>query len=162
MGMLKLIKEIRSKTGELHFKRWRVLSTPWFEVYIHYIAKSDEDKHLHDHPWNFGSLILWGGYKEKTVKNGNTEWRTRLAGSFSYKKATDCHHINLIRPTWTLVFAGQRYKEWGYSTEHGWMSNVEYRLFKSLGYDYDKLIHFYEDIQFNLMKSLSSGLYKEE
>ena len=63
MGLF-LVKEIKSKAGELHFRRWRFLETPWFGIYLHYIAKADEDKHPHDHPWSFVGIILWGGYEE--------------------------------------------------------------------------------------------------
>ena len=64
--MFKLVKEIRSKKGELHFKRWRILSTPWFNIFLHFINRADEDKDLHDHPWSFWSIILKGGYIEFT------------------------------------------------------------------------------------------------
>ncbi len=40
-----LVKEIKSKAGELHFRRWRLLQLPFFAIYIHGIYKSDEDLH---------------------------------------------------------------------------------------------------------------------
>lgn len=49
MGIF-LIKEIKSKTGDLHFRRWRIIETPWFSIYVHGIYKADEEAHLHDHP----------------------------------------------------------------------------------------------------------------
>lgn len=45
-----LVKEIISKEGEVHFRRYRLLATPWFNIYIHNIRRSDEDIHMHDHP----------------------------------------------------------------------------------------------------------------
>ena len=60
-----LAKEIISKDGVVHFRRYRLLSTPWFNIYIHNILRSDEDAHFHDHPWGFFSFILnctKGGY----------------------------------------------------------------------------------------------------
>ena len=36
-----------------------------FNVFIHKILKSDDDKDLHDHPWDFFHLILSGGYWEE-------------------------------------------------------------------------------------------------
>lgn len=59
-----LVKEIKSRYGHVHFRRYRLLSTPWFSIYIHHILKSDEDKDPHDHPFNFSSLILSGAYQE--------------------------------------------------------------------------------------------------
>src|SRR5271157_1654536 len=59
-----LIKEIISQKGQVHFRRYRLLSTPWFNVYLHQILKSDEDRHFHDHPWSFFSFLLKGSYRE--------------------------------------------------------------------------------------------------
>jgi len=50
--MFKLIKEIRSKADELHFKRWEIINFPFgYGVYLHYIAKADEDKALLQYYW---------------------------------------------------------------------------------------------------------------
>lgn len=35
-------------------------------IYLHHILKSDPDREHHDHPWDFYSLILAGGYWEET------------------------------------------------------------------------------------------------
>ena len=34
-----------------------------FNIFLHKFLKSDPDD-LHDHPWDFISIILWGGYWE--------------------------------------------------------------------------------------------------
>lgn len=41
--------------------RW--FSCKWWAVKVHNILLSD-DACLHDHPWHFLSIILWGGYLE--------------------------------------------------------------------------------------------------
>lgn len=64
INSLLLVKEIKSKQGEVHFRRYRLLQTPWFAIYIHHILISDQDKDMHDHPWNFTSVILEGAYRE--------------------------------------------------------------------------------------------------
>lgn len=61
---LKPVREIRSKENVLHFRRWQILALPWGTLYLHHIARADQDEHLHNHPWNFTSLILKGGYVE--------------------------------------------------------------------------------------------------
>ena len=33
-------------------------------IYLHHFLRSDHDRALHDHPWNFVSIILRGGYWE--------------------------------------------------------------------------------------------------
>lgn len=35
-------------------------------IYLHHIVASDPDREHHDHPWDFYSLMLWGGYWEET------------------------------------------------------------------------------------------------
>ena len=65
---MKLIKEIKSKSGEVHFRRWEILKTRCGSIWLHAIYKADQDKHLHNHPWDFKSLVLKGSYLEQTEK----------------------------------------------------------------------------------------------
>lgn len=137
-----LVKEIRSREGVLHFRRWRLLQTPWFGIYIHYIAESDKDKHPHSHPWDFINIILRGGYSEEVTKLAFVEdimhFRifvyqktfSRIRGFLScgYNYHGDYHKITLGSvPTWSLVFVGPHKHEWGYLTETGSVTNQEYR-----------------------------------
>jgi hypothetical protein len=53
------------KTGDSPYLiRYRLLKTPWFGIYLHHILRSDLDRCLHDHPFCFWSLVLWGRYTE--------------------------------------------------------------------------------------------------
>lgn len=139
--MWALEKEIRSKKGELHFKRWSLLQTPWIDVYLHRIYKSDKDDHMHDHPWNFSSIILAGGYVEESMKwdwkSGHLLWqkpRICTTGDVIHHKAEEPHRIKLIRPTLSLVFCGKRRREWGYKVGHNWFSAKDYRELKNSGW----------------------------
>lgn len=140
-----LIKEIKSQLGELHFQRYRIIETKWFNIYVHYIAKSDEDKHMHDHPWDFISIILWGGYAEilkkvwwKTtneIEKIEYNVKTYKPISIIHRPANDFHQITLLKPTFTLVFTGPRKRTWGYLTVsdwtgYKWIDNVTYRNMK--------------------------------
>jgi hypothetical protein len=139
-----LVKEIVSKEGVVHFKRYRLLSTPWFNIYIHNILKSDEDAHPHDHPWHFLSFILWGGYSEAWL-GAYEDWRfwkgyplrvtKRVPGSIVYHNAKDFHQITLLKKSaWTLVFTfGKRRPSWGYQTPQGWIDFKAYRELKNEG-----------------------------
>ena len=125
-----LIKEIKSKEGVVHFRRWRLLSLPWFSIYIHGIYKEDLDKNLHDHPWNIFTLILYGGYYEKTRK----KTVLRKPGNYAYRKANKPHKIEkLYKPiTYTLAIVGPRKRTWGYQLEGGWwIDNKAYRKIKT-------------------------------
>lgn len=126
-----LVKEIISREGVLHFQRWRLLQTPWFGVYIHYIAESDKDKHPHSHPWDFITLILKGGYWESLTIGPYDTWEIlRKPFSFAKRNHNQFHKISLLEPTWSLVFVGQHKYEWGYLTENGVIPNEEYRKLK--------------------------------
>lgn len=126
LNKLFLIREIKSQKGVIHFRRWRLISTPWFSIFIHEINEPDKDAHMHDHPWNFIGIILKGGYVELT-ENGEAHksW-------ISFNKAEKFHKIkSLYCKTYTMVITGSRYREWGYNTENGWLDNITYRILKN-------------------------------
>lgn len=144
-----LIKEIVSQEGVVHFRRYRLLSTPWFNIYIHNILASDEDKDPHDHPWGFIAIMFWGSYLEEWLGayEDSAYWAPpkgvdrplrqdiRCAGSLYGHNAKDFHKITLLTPSvWTLVFAsGRKRPGWGYQTKQGWVHFKEYRLLKRQG-----------------------------
>jgi hypothetical protein len=139
-----LVKEIVSKEGVVHFRRWRLLSTPWFNIYIHNILHSDEDLHPHDHPWAFISLILWGSYLEEWRgayedwmyrRYGKLRQDVRSIGSLITHRAKDFHKLTLRTPSvWSLVFTfGKRRPSWGYQTPQGWIDFQAYRELKNEG-----------------------------
>lgn len=148
-----LIKEIRSKDGVLHFKRWRILETPWLNIYVHGIYKEDEEAHMHDHPWNYLSIVLRGYFSEKILnydvitaygkvsRDGKPrEWKSRRLeekvvgpSSFIYRKAETFHKITKLHSNsvYTLFFTGKRKREWGYDFNGHWLDNVTYRKMKN-------------------------------
>lgn len=130
MKLFPLVKEIVSKTGRLHFRRWAILERPRLRVYLHYIAEQDHDAHEHDHPWNFCSIILKGSYTEYSLGKKTVA----KPGKILFRNHSTPHKIGeLHKPTWTLVIAWGERKEWGYSTESGWVDNVTYRKMKNEG-----------------------------
>ena len=122
-----LVKEIKSKEGVVHFRRWRLLSLPWFSIYIHGIYKEDLDEHLHDHPWDIFTLILYGGYYEQTKK----KVVLRKPFNFKYSEAHKPHKIKeLYKPiTYSLAIVGKKRRTWGYYTENGWW--VDHKSYRS-------------------------------
>ena len=56
---------ILGRDGSPAMVRYRLLDTRWGGLYVHHFLRSDQDRDLHDHPWHFTSLILWGGYVEE-------------------------------------------------------------------------------------------------
>jgi|SRR5579885_579264 len=134
-----LVREIVSKEGVVHFRRYRLLQTPWFAIYIHRILKSDGDKHMHDHPWGFFSFILEGAYKEITCFAPNFNIHdphefVYYSGSLVHHTAEDCHKLTLLSESvLTLVFAYGKRRVWGYQTEQGWIDFQSYRKLKNEG-----------------------------
>jgi hypothetical protein len=95
-----------------------------FNIFLHKFLKSD-DEDFHDHPWNFTTIILSGGYWEHTIY-GKTWYGP---GSIINKQATDLHRLELDptqNTTWTLFIPGKRYRKWGFKTEDGWVEEAQY------------------------------------
>jgi len=133
-----LVKEIVSKKGELHFRRYRLLQTPWFAIYIHHICRSDEDTDPHDHPWHFQSFMLSGSYMEmsRLYPNFNAIYYQHFhEGDVIKRHAEDVHKITLMTPeVWTLVFTSGREREWGYRLNgEAWIDHKSYRQLKNEG-----------------------------
>jgi hypothetical protein len=129
-----LVKEIISKEGTVHFRRYRLLSTPWFNIYVHQICHSDRERDRHDHPWDYSSLILQGAYFEitKDLDSLQIEIIPRYAGDVIEHKAEEAHRINLITDeVWTLVVTSKTRRVWGYQTVKGWIDHITYRQLKN-------------------------------
>jgi len=129
---MNLVKEIISKSGELHFRRWQLLKTLWFCVYIHGIYKEDQDDHLHNHPWSIWTMILWGSYVEELLmKNGKDKThKVRTFLNMGYRNSDRFHCIRQVvsKKVITLAIVGKRKeKEWGYHTEKGFVDHITYR-----------------------------------
>jgi hypothetical protein len=91
------------------FTRWE-LRTPWGSVLLHRMHAPVEHQHFHDHPWNFWSIVLWGGYSER-IRGAGTEWRG--AGSIRYRRAECAHKTTTYdRVSWSLCFTGPKIREW--------------------------------------------------
>jgi hypothetical protein len=124
-----LVKEIKSKAGKLHFRRYRIIETPWLNIYIHRIYMADADEHEHDHPWDFCIFVLSGGY----VEQSNDGYYARIPGSFVRHSAEYSHRIISLnnKPSTTLVMTGPRRREWGYKISTTiWANHKAYRDLK--------------------------------
>lgn len=115
-------------TGEKYLKRWHLIRTKWFKVYLHRIYRADKDRDLHNHPWSWArAIILWGGYYEyrttdlctMTLRHDDgCDWcwdREYRPGSVNRLDKDTYHRIATVKPnTWTLFIAGRRYRRWGF------------------------------------------------
>ena len=131
MTFWKTIKTIKDKTtGVVHFKRFCYFSCGWFGIYKHIITQADKEKHEHDHPWDFWSLIVEGCYAEFV----DHKMYARNLFSIQYNKA-EYHHklagvIGTNNRCVTIVVTRRRKRKWGYVTKDGWIENSIYRKLK--------------------------------
>ena len=115
----------RSNPANTYLRRWYLVSTPWFGIYMHAIFLPDRDPWMHDHPWSFVSIVLKGGYLEGLGNGVRHRWR---AGSIHRLRHVDAHAIRSLdrTPTWTLILRGPRRRDWGYHTDQGWVDHATY------------------------------------
>ena len=110
-------------------------------IFIHKFLKSDPD-HLHDHPWDYTTFIIWGGYWEYTEnEEGKRTKKWCGVGYFANRPALWKHRLELdpAHPTcWTLFIPHKRTREWGFykPSEGGiekeeWIDADQYFLEKS-------------------------------
>lgn len=137
-GHFKVIPN-RKRTGPYLLRCW--LTTPTRSIkdgyagwesgnslLLHRFFAPDDDNALHDHPWDFRTRILQGGYIEyappfiwdpRSVLGppyGGYMARVDVGTTIDHE-ATDLHAVGkLLRgdPTWTLVETGPRVRDWGF------------------------------------------------
>lgn len=114
---------IGSEDAPYLLRWWVIPRNRFFNIYLHQILRSDDDRALHDHPWWNVSLILKGGYYEYTTKEwlgSFVKWRGR--GAVVFRRATLAHRLELFRnnPCWSLFITGPRIREWGFHCPKGW------------------------------------------
>lgn len=114
---------------------WRAKLYPRFGIRIHRIMSSD-DRAFHDHPWNYTTLILRGGYTEFRPTGFQPHQVTLAddydgsdpvtytehtavrydAGSLLRRKAGSWHYLVLDHGTeaWTMFCTGRKRQKWGF------------------------------------------------
>lgn len=130
--------------------RWFVIPrNPIFNIYLHELWRSDDDRALHDHPWLWCSIILRSEYWEVTPVAGALVQRHNIykARSIRFRGAKSAHRLmvpNLYsgpsllfddsgriigrtpkelvpaRRPLTLFITGPRMREWGFHCPQGW------------------------------------------
>lgn len=106
--------------GDNYLRRWWVIPrNEKFNIYLHEINKSDDDRALHDHPWENTSIVLDGGYIEITPEGE----RIRYAGDIVKRPATARHR--LVIPDGgravTLFVTGPLERVWGFHCPKGFV-----------------------------------------
>lgn len=104
-------------------KRWRLVQTPWFSIFVHRMQVPDPGNDLHDHPWAFLSLVVKGGYVERVAERGVAGEVLRGRGRWSVAgiRLDQRHTVAAVRdPTWTLIVTGPTRRRWGFFVDGEW------------------------------------------
>jgi len=117
-----------------YLKRWHIMRTPWFSIYLHQFLRSDEDRALHDHPADSMSFIIEGSYlewlecKTETDRVMTLTYRPRRAFIPIFRRAETMHRVQLRLdgdfkeiPVWTIFLFFRRRREWGFACPKGWV-----------------------------------------
>lgn len=118
-----------------YLRRWHIIPrNPVFNIYLHQILRSDDDRALHDHPWCNVSIILRGEYIERVPVDqwqasgfdyvpGYTTDITRREGDVTARWGRWRHRliINSTWGCWTLFITGPVYRRWGFWCRTGWV-----------------------------------------
>lgn len=94
-------------------------------VLLHWILQPDDIPYLHNHPWEFTTRILSGGYTEQRDIYGTLLTYERHPPAFAFARLGDFHRIACHLDgngdphtgqggTWSLVTTGQRVQPWSF------------------------------------------------
>ena len=125
--------EARGDGQDPYLTRWIILKFKWLGLYFHKFHRSDAED-LHNHPWNFISIILWRGYNEQTFAgNRGLNIKRVYPGSIIFRKSSHAHRVILIggKPAYTLVIRFNDSRNWGFFRKGRYIHFLEY--FKQMG-----------------------------
>lgn len=89
-------------------------------LYLHQIVRDDDDRALHDHPWDASVYVIEGEYRE--VRADCPEGEVFGRDSYRHLAAETAHRLVITKgPVWTLCFIGKRRREWGFHCPQGWV-----------------------------------------
>ena len=104
-----------------------------FNIFLHKFLKGDPDD-VHDHPWPYFTIILWGGYYEwipffnecGELTCEVQKWRG--PGHFRFCSAESYHRIELKpgKTCWTLFIPGKKRRDWGFLVNDEWIQHEQY------------------------------------
>lgn len=150
-SQLRPFSEIRNQAGVLYMSRWWVFNPyptssqnrrRWnlpISIRVHHIVRPDDDRAMHDHPWNARTIILRGWYVEKrpsdlekaglsdqtigvineAIEAGKyqvAEYFTRRPGDTATLRVGEYHTITDVSEggVYTLFISGKWRADWGF------------------------------------------------
>lgn len=121
---------------EPYLERLIIFRCKWFGIFLHRFIGGD-DECMHDHPWNFVSILLKGGYSEWTPTTGQDLKLNPLPeavvwygpGSILFRPASWVHRVDIQgqKVVVSLVAHGPKVRSWGFWTKlKGWLHHTKY------------------------------------
>jgi hypothetical protein len=122
--------------------RWHLLKWRGWQLCLHNIRRSDDDRALHDHRGNNLSIPLWRSFHEVLavgwhpgLNPAQLPHRVHRRWPFCpiFRPAELPHRLVIGRPVWTLWLRYPPRREWGFWCPKGWV-----HWLKFIGEDYTK------------------------
>lgn len=109
----------------VYMRRYHVIKTRWFRLRVHHIRLPDEGRHLHDHPFDFATVVIKGRYRELLADNRS---HPHLPGRWWFRQAEMPHTVTHVSKggVWTLVLTGPMRREWGFYVDGFWVHHLDY------------------------------------
>lgn len=136
---------LRRADGDVYLDRWGIAHERIGGILLHRMRAPDPGIDLHDHPWWFASIVLWGGYTELRADVRDAQVIARAAerfpatamrgveverrpGSIRTMRLDECHTVATLRrrSSWTLVIRGPRRRSWGFYLPTGYVPEAVY------------------------------------
>lgn len=140
---------LRRADGRVYLNRWGFGHDRIGKVLLHRMDAPDPGIDLHDHPWSFLTIILWGGYTEERASIRDAERLATVADvlddladeqhprgevqrvrwlSARLMRLDECHRITELRrkTSWSLVICGPVRRGWGFYTSDGYVPEPIY------------------------------------
>lgn len=109
-----------------YLRRWTLFRLFDYRLYLHRFLTDDSGRHLHDHPCDVWTFMLWGRYVETTPATERDGLSTMTSYSAPYLRrfrAEHIHRIDLLAEnrgkTWTLCLFLPKRREWGFYLDDG-------------------------------------------
>jgi hypothetical protein len=99
-----ITKEVEDGRQSVYLRRFYLVKSRWFNIFVHHIMRSDDDPDPHDHPWWFFTLVLRGGYYDE-------QWRwepTYMVPIVDTFAETPDAAKRIIRSDWSPDWYGSR------------------------------------------------------
>lgn len=125
----------RDGTRDAQLRRWWIIPrNKYFNIYLHQILSSDDDRALHDHPWHSVSFLLKGMLGEVIeAVPGDPEYGNAIRYPtrwVPYHRPPKMAHRLIVdggEPCWTLFITGPKVRLWGFLCDDGWKSHAQFR-----------------------------------